>query len=621
MLQYIIQAIAYQLLFLVVYDVFLKKETFFNWNRFYLLLTAVLSLILPFIKIEGFKNVVPQQFVFSFPNINLKPDMVVLDEITIGVKASKPFWTFENIFLIGAAVAGVFFIVKLFHVINLIRNNPKQKTHNVLLVALLNSAAAFSFFNYIFLGERIQGEEKKSIISHELVHVREKHTLDLLLFEVLRIVFWFNPLIYMYQNRIADLHEFIADSKAAKTNKKAYYQNLLSQVFETKQMSFINPFFKQSLIKKRIIMLQKSKSKQIQLLKYALLIPMVIGMLMYSSCSDEATDGTKNNIDLSKYGYTIELSDNGLVEVPAVKHEEYETFLKNNSDYVSWAQINNETNEITYSVHSKEEQVPDNLTQLTVNSPDGGSYDMYISLPNSDETNSKEASSLTKKVDAIKAQIQVQGNISNEEEKGLALLVNMVTVKAVEVNQEFIQDVQAYIEAENKTELHQKIADLFDIIQKQGNISDEEEKSLKTLLVLVSKEGLDSSFYEDVNGLNEIPYSIVDKTPLFPGCDINDSSEEKRLCFNSKLSSFVAKNFNTNLGKDIGLSGEQKIYVLFKIDTNGDIVDIKSRAPHPELDAEAIRIIKMLPKMVPGEHQGKKVVVPYYLPIKFQINE
>ena len=164
-------------------------------------------------------------------------------------------------------------------------------------------------------------------------------------------------------------------------------------------------------------MLQKSKSKQIQLLKYALLIPMVIGMLMYSSCSDEATDGTKNNIDLSKYGYTIELSDNGLVEVPAVKHEEYETFLKNNSDYVSWAQINNETNEITYSVHSKEEQVPDNLTQLTVNSPDGGSYDMYISLPNSDETNSKEASSLTKKVDAIKAQIQVQGNISNEEEK------------------------------------------------------------------------------------------------------------------------------------------------------------------------------------------------------------
>src|SRR5690554_2856208 len=69
-------------------------------------------------------------------------------------------------------------------------------------------------------------------------------------------------------------------------NKQQYYQNLLSQVFQAKQVSFINPFFKQSLIKKRIVMLQKSKSKQVQLVRYALLIPMVFGMLIYSSCSD-----------------------------------------------------------------------------------------------------------------------------------------------------------------------------------------------------------------------------------------------------------------------------------------------------------------------------------------------
>src|SRR5690606_31204692 len=137
------------------------------------------------------------------------------------------------------------------------------------LVQVLQSSTAFSFFNYIFLGENIKPSEKATILNHEMVHVKHKHSLDLVVFELLRIVFWFNPLIYMYQNRIASLHEFIADAEAVKQNDKTeYYQNLLSQAFDTENVSFINPFFKKSLIKKRILMLSKSKSKQVHLLKY-----------------------------------------------------------------------------------------------------------------------------------------------------------------------------------------------------------------------------------------------------------------------------------------------------------------------------------------------------------------
>jgi len=86
----------------------------------------------------------------------------------------------------------------------------------LLIVSLIKSNTAFSFFNYIFLGDSLKKEEREAVLKHEIVHVNQKHTLDLLFFEVLRILFWFNPLVYMYQNKIMLFHEFIADAQAVK---------------------------------------------------------------------------------------------------------------------------------------------------------------------------------------------------------------------------------------------------------------------------------------------------------------------------------------------------------------------------------------------------------------------
>ena len=87
------------------------------------------------------------------------------------------------------------------------------------------------------------------------------------------------------------------------------------------------------------------------------------------------------------------------------------------------------------------------------------------------------------------------------------------------------------------------------------------------------------------------------------------------------MNEFIAKKFNTDLAQELGLSGIQQIRVFFKIDKNGDIVDIKARAPHPSLEKEAMRVIGLLPKMKPGKQRGKAVRVPYYLPIKFQVQD
>lgn len=440
MLHYILQTVVFQLLFLMLYDVFLRNETFFNCNRIYLLFTAVLSLILPFLQINSFNKIIPQDYVFRLPEIIIGQKEIVAGTITKTdlTKVSSGFtFHWEHVIYLGSVITLILFVFKLSKLIILVFKSPKTKFKQAFLIQIINSKTAYSFFNYIFIGDKIYPEEKQTIIAHELEHVKEKHSIDLLFFEILKIIFWFNPLIYLYQNRIANLHEFIADSKAVKSsNKTFYYQNLLSQVFDTKKVSFINPFFKQSLIKKRIIMLSKSKSKQKNVLKYLLLIPVIFGMLLYTSCANE--EKTTND----------ELLD----------------------------------------------------------------------------SNSKNA------VDEI---------------------------------------------------VEEEILEIEEV----------------------------ASFYE------------IDEVPKYPGCETLTTNDELRKCFSNNLNKIIAKNFNSSLGKTLGLVGLQKIDVSFTINKLGKIEKVNVKAPHPELKEEAKRLIGLIPDVIPGKQNGKVVNVAFFLPIQFVVKE
>lgn len=301
MIQYVLECIAFQLVFLVIYDLFLKKETFFQWNRIYLLGTYILSLMLPWMKIEVLKSQISEEYSAYFGQISL-------DEIVLTNAEQSSFLELNIIQMIligGAVIATVIFWYKM-HQINRLKNEGEIRYLTSFTKVIINqSKIAFSFFKTIFIGDEITDKAYKNIIAHELVHIKQKHTYDLLFFELMRIVNWFNPLVYVYQKRISELHEFIADNQVAKTNKKEQYQLLLSQVFETEHISFINQFFKSSLIKKRIVMLQKQKSKSVYQLKYLALVPMVLGMLFYTSCEgenpeEEVLEGTK--LEIVGYG-------------------------------------------------------------------------------------------------------------------------------------------------------------------------------------------------------------------------------------------------------------------------------------------------------------------------------
>ena len=188
MIHYVLQIVAFQLLFLVIYDVFLKKETFFNWNRAYLLITPIISFVLPFIKISAIRETIPSEYIVTLPEIligNTVPETVLqqraLREVVISdleIPVEIPWMTI--LWLSGVAVSLALFGYKMLKIQRLKYKGTSTKKDGIRLVRLPNTDTAFSFFNTIFLGNDLSEKQKENILLHENIHIKERHSFCLL---------------------------------------------------------------------------------------------------------------------------------------------------------------------------------------------------------------------------------------------------------------------------------------------------------------------------------------------------------------------------------------------------------------------------------------------------------
>ncbi|WP_425076736.1 M56 family metallopeptidase [Psychroserpens sp. S379A] len=620
MLHYILQVVAFQLGFLIIYDVFLRKETFFNWNRAYLLITAVLSILIPFIKIERIKTIMPEAFVIRLPEViigevsqtnTLTPEIANLAGISI---EPEPVSIWNIVLFSGMCLASLILLYKIVKLMVLFYKHPKRWSNDLLIVTLFKSTSAFSFFHYVFLGEAIHPKDQPSILEHESVHVKQKHTLDLLFFELLRIAFWFNPLVYMYQNRISELHEFIADAKAVKhQNKVTYYNNLLAQVFETQQFSFVNPFFKQSLIKKRILMLSKTKSKQIHIIKYALLLPMVCAMLIYTSSYAQP----EPKIEVVEE--TIQVDDSKLSD-KALKEKYYnliqemvkngEGFMKifdfglgNKEQYIlsksDYYKQNAYFEYITNTSMQRKVENDEDISQEDIKHSESmkkmfsRTYDEYVDWKHTNEA--KEIWENNSRNGVLRLLVNDLGNMTEEEKQTMRHKLDMI-----ERDTYFKKLLIASMNGNSKI-----------ILQDPSGVKEFKEEVDKALQEEIEIIEVEESI--------EVPFAVVDQVPVMLGCQNLTTNEEQKACMSENIAIHVNKNFNTDMAKQLGLVGKQRISVIFKIDTQGDVIEVRARAPHPDLENEAIRVINLLPQFKPGLQKGKIVTVPYSLPILFQV--
>lgn len=598
MLYTIVQIVVFQALFLLVYDVFLRRNTFFNCNRVYLLITALLSIGLPFVKFPKLKQVTTKDLVIQLPEVFLgvktPTDNAVFIAEQAGIVLEQPQIPFWQILLyVGIGIAALLFVVKIAKLYWLVYRSPKRWKGNILIVKLLKSSAAFSFFNTIFLGDLILETQRDTIYKHELVHVKQKHTIDLMLFEVLRILFWYNPLVYIYQNRIKELHEFIADAKAVKDSGKAmYYNSLLNQIFDVQHLSFTNTFFKKSLIKKRIAMLQKSKSSPMHLLKYALLLPLVFGMLIYTSTEVRAQE-KKEKVN----GVTQELTEEQLIkkyydEIIAMK-KNGATFFEI-ADYAGFGKSKVETYFVSKEKYLKFKAyfrfIADEMIERK--SEEGTLTDADFHAAENMIINGKSYTEYLKWKGTKEAQDLWEANIKDGERK---LFVTDLT---------------------HKTETEEK---RYDALLKQL----ENDSSVNKLIVTDGKSTLILDDYKSNKTIEkdevvEIPFNVIENVPTTTACKDLPTNHERKQCMNSMVQKHVAKHFNIDLAK--GLSpGKKRVFVQFKVGVDGYINDVKARGPSVLLEEEAKRVIRLLPQFIPGRQSGKTVIVPYALPIVFEV--
>jgi hypothetical protein len=514
MINYILQIILFQVLFLAIYDFFLSKETFFTKNRWYLISTPILSFLLPLIKIPTFQKVVPQEYIVQLPEIFLSPEKVI--QRTVMYQSVNEVNYLNVLFYVGVVLFSILFLVKFFKIITLIRKNEIIKKTTYKLVLLPKQTKAFSFFNFIFLGKEIPISQQEQIIAHEFVHSKQKHSFDLLFFEFLKIAMWFNPMIYFYQKRITLLHEYISDEVAAKSaTKEMYINNLLSNFFQVENIAFVNQFYKKTLIKKRIIMMKKTQSKKMNQLKYLVLIPVLASMLFYTSCANNAGEEVVSKKELRTTYH--QLGQNEIQESKGKNETYLDSYM--GTEIPNWE-------EITYNDLGEEEKYE---------------YDELI----------------------------------EKHDKSDNLLIKSTTVKLYK--------------GDNGRNIIANIIDISKYKEKSKNRKSSSKETIET---------------EDVS------FMIIDKAPTFPGCEAGDKD-----CFSKKIQKHFLNNFDSKLPKTLGLkSGRKRVFIGFKIDKEGNIVDVKARAPHDKIEEEVIKVMNLLPKVTPGEQDGKAVAVTYSIP-------
>lgn len=156
-----------------------------------------------------------------------------------------------------------------------------------------------------------------------------------------------------------------------------------------------------------------------------------------------------------------------------------------------------------------------------------------------------------------------------------------------------------------------------DELQVEETIVESTETDEAEAVIAINTDDIEEA--EEVEEIVEdIPFMLIQNVPVFPGCKGNN--DQLKRCFSKKTQEHFSEKFNVGLATELGLSeGKKKMFVVFRIDQKGNVVDVKSRGPHPALEREVVKIMGKLPQMKPGRQRGKPVPVSYSLPITFQV--
>lgn len=274
MIQYLLHTTSIWIVLFIAYKILLSKEKYFILNRFYLICSLAVGLILPLVQFIDFysRPVLPNASAIYYDQVNYISQLSVTASASTTEHSSLD-WTAIIFLLITIGMAVMLFknVIAGLRLKYLYKNSEKYHHKEFTEVLTQKEHLPFSFFRYIFFSAfKLTESDRISILNHEIHHVKAKHTWDVLFVELIKVFFWWNPLVYFYKRAITENHEFSADHSAiAQSSRKEYCSLLLQANMPGVNLDLGHPFFS-TYIKKRIDMMYRKKSTRKSYLKFIL---------------------------------------------------------------------------------------------------------------------------------------------------------------------------------------------------------------------------------------------------------------------------------------------------------------------------------------------------------------
>ena len=576
--------------FYLFYWLLMRKSTHFGLNRFTLATSIIASLVLPLFKID----LTPEVIATNMPVISL--DLASVVQI---VSKPKPFWGMREIVLLiyftGLSITLFRLIYQsiYIHVIARMSRTITKGRHTIVLVE--KDITPFAYFSKIFIpASKMEETSFESILAHEKSHLSQYHFLDLFLIELVTIIQWFNPIVWLYERSLKEVHEYMADDEVLKQGvSKGNYQALLVNQALGGPVFTISHQFNQSLILKRIVMMTKMKSPQLTKVKALLFIPLTALLLMAFSNPEPIVSPVIEKVDAIKQSISVARL------LPENSTHQNTSVIQKGSITIKGKVIDASTSKPIKGVN-----IIIQGTTTGTTSDEKGAFEIKADISNiflvfshigyttsfngfKSDDNAAVIKLYKGAHDLSAVTVVIPGDKQSLEIKPYPY----VLVDGVAVDEETFKALDP-----NKIES-------VNVLKDESATAVYGEKGKNGVILITTKRENSkeaSKVTANQKSENSALFSVVEEMPSFPGGE-------------SERSKFFANNLRVPAE-----SIEGTVYVSFIVKADGSIASAKIlRGLGKSYDEEVLRVINLMPKWLPGTQNGEAVAVKFNMPVKF----
>lgn len=595
-------------LFYAFYKLFCGSDTFFKWRRIALLSFLTLSFLYPLLNIQTWIKEQPAIYELTdYYTLLITGNTNTNNEIaTTAVTAPTPtlMTLFTWVYFIGVALLSARFIIQLLSIFRLSLISKEETVNGIRIKNLPYPNNPFSFWHWVFIYlPELKENERQEILTHELTHTRQLHSIDVIASEVVNIICWMNPFMWLLKGEIRLNLEYLADHTVMEsgTNRQQYQYHLLGLANQHKQTGLYNNFNLLHL-KKRIIMMNKRRTRTAGRIKYALFAPLTAALLLVSNIETVArtaerliysTEESTPRPEREEVASFVNTTVQGLVTF---------TITVTNSEGKPQPNITlqikpgNEVKTFKTNAEGKATIEVDMTTpkyvSLDVSSPKSSKHQSLLLSANKPNVTAifdtdDDIAAYIKAGKQIRIKLQISNN-DNQQLAGVELISSSTNAKAT---------TNAHGEAQLTVGVGETIA-----INHKGY-----QEGKFTVKELCPIKDMENPELVRLLLVGEDPvYQIADNMPEFPGGMI--------ACLQ-----YLARNIKYPVtAQKEGAQGKVIVQMVIEKDGSVDHVSIV-RSITPELDAEAARVAKSMPKWKPATVKDKAVRCRYTVPVTFKL--